>query len=158
MSNSEGMFEAQTRWYAALDAVVDQITDALESSPIGVNYETGGHVAVAHWQSDDANLLVSVLLSDSLDGCEFQTSQMLPTESVGTLDEVVTLWQEVDGGEAAPRAAVVLAKIVTMCAKSDTPIENFRDSKPQDLDDMCRDLKITRWEALAAQRVLVAAL
>lgn len=62
--------------YAALDAVVAEIVDALDGEePLWTDYETGGHVAVAVWIIQ-GHSLVSVILGESLEDCEFQYSPL----------------------------------------------------------------------------------
>lgn len=89
---TDARFAAQTAHYVALDAVVETFTEKLGSDPIGQNYETGGHVAVAHWMSEDAHLLVTVILAETVEDCEIITSELRPATSCGSLAELESRW------------------------------------------------------------------
>ena len=85
---SDAVYANPSEYYAALDAVVALITEALDSSPIGTNYQSGGHVAYAVWDvesTDGSHSLVSVILADTLGGCEF-SSQPIGNEGTSYSD------------------------------------------------------------------------
>jgi hypothetical protein len=83
----------QMNWYAALDSVVEQLSDKFGADPIGKNYESGGHVAYAVWIDNDNELVISAILSDTIEGCDISAQRLGAHTDAKTVDDVIELME-----------------------------------------------------------------